>query len=133
MVDFAKTNLMITFAIALQAQVGKEKNCDEDISWGEWSAWSNCSAVCKENGTTENPKGTQTRSRKCNNASCVGDETETRKCTIYCRVCKDKIGTWKCNQKKKDCKRNWGLRNIDCQKTCGTCNNCIGTFCPSQI
>ena len=56
-----------------------------DISWGEWSEWSNCSAVCEENGTKENPKGTQTRSRNCNIASCVGDETETRKCTTYCR------------------------------------------------
>ena len=56
-----------------------------DISWGEWSEWSNCRAVCEENGTKENPKGTQTRSRNCNIASCVGDETETRKCTTYCR------------------------------------------------
>ena len=70
-------DIRITFALTSIALI--------DISWGEWSAWSNCSAVCKENGTTENPKGTQTRSRNCNNASCVGDETETRKCTIYCR------------------------------------------------
>ena len=50
-----------------------------DGEWGDWSAWSNCSASCGD--------GIQNRTRSCDNPApfnggnpCSGNETETQSC-----------------------------------------------------
>ncbi|WAR09636.1 AGRB2-like protein [Mya arenaria] len=51
------------------------------ISWGDWSAWSDCSQSCD--------RGRKSRHRSCNvpplftDGICTGDDTETEECVIH--------------------------------------------------
>ncbi|XP_054713925.1 hemicentin-1-like [Uloborus diversus] len=57
------------------------KKCPVDGNWGSWSLWEACSVTCG--------KGTQTRSRKCDNPEplhggqpCFGDSLEHQECEL---------------------------------------------------
>ncbi|XP_063684803.1 SCO-spondin-like [Bolinopsis microptera] len=63
-----------------QTQSCNSDPCAVNGGWGEYGAWSKCSAVC-------GGKGTQIRSKQCNNpapanggAACVGDDSQTQSC-----------------------------------------------------
>ena len=57
----------------------------EPATWGEWSAWTTCSAACGE--------GTQSRSRSCSQeGQCDGDALQTQSCTGPDGACPS--GSW---------------------------------------
>ena len=59
-----------------------------DYGWDSWTTWSECSASCD--------RGTQYRTRKCVEDTCVGEGKENKSCII--RHCgKHQYGDFKTN------------------------------------
>ena len=64
---------------------------DRNGGFGEWSAFSNCSAECGPDGVQERTRACDSPSREGNGADCDGATTDFQSCNVLLVSCNEPV------------------------------------------